>query len=482
MALKILLADKDESWLDSAGKYLIELGYEVKCVTTGKEVQMALYDGSIFAVVMNYEIKNHSGLQVIRFIKVNYPSQKLIVVLDHKNVLEGMDDERLSKLGVRDYLMRPFDDEKLKYTLEGQQTLSELVSSLPKRTGVSEEQEVMESDGKFSKVRIGEFFSSKAVLFDVYIRLGPARFVKILHAGDTFSKERLDHYKNEKKIEHLYFNKNDRKKFVQYHNFLGKKIVKSGKIPGQVKLNLMRNVSEKYIEDAFTEGVRPQVVEQGKEICENIYNLVENEKGLFKVLRDFIDFDPNAFSHAYLTSIFTTAIIKQFEWQSKATIETTALACLFHDIGKMKLPKEFITMKSSEMNEAQIEQYQKHPQLGVEIVEGSPLMGQSVKQIILQHHEAYDGTGFPHMIKGEKILTLSNIVGLANNFVHILTEEEIKPVEGLKKMLGSQSIVSKYNSQIIEKFINVFVDPEKIIKKHFLPSNSRVLNPSKKVS
>jgi HD-GYP domain-containing protein (c-di-GMP phosphodiesterase class II) len=103
------------------------------------------------------------------------------------------------------------------------------------------------------------------------------------------------------------------------------------------------------------------------------------------------------------------------------------------------------------------------------------MLNNSVKQIILQHHESFDGTGFPFGKKGASILTLANIVSLADRFVHIMIDQEKQPMEALKHILTNQDEVGRFNSVIIENFINVFVDPGKITKDKALPANSRIV-------
>lgn len=58
-----------------------------------------------------------------------------------------------------------------------------------------------------------------------------------------------------------------------------------------------------------------------------------------------------------------------------------------------------------DMTPEQVEIYKKHPELGYQIVENNRGLNNSVKQIILHHHEAFDGTGFPFQKKGNKIPT-----------------------------------------------------------------------------
>jgi response regulator RpfG family c-di-GMP phosphodiesterase len=482
LALKILLVDPDETWLLQAKKYLSEQLYEAGSVQNGRDAQLALYNEKYFAVVMNYDIQNHSCLQVLKFIKTNYTNQRVIIVVNNKELVEKeiVTEEKLIKLGASGMIVSPFEFNDLREVLEGHQSLGDIMANIPKRDGPSEEVEVSLTDDKFTSVKIDEFYSSQAVLFDIYIKLAANKYLKILHTGDSFTKERIDKYKNEKKVEHLYFQNSDRRKFIQYNNFLAKKLIDNPNVPGLNKVNMLKNVAEKFIEESFTVGIKPQVIDQGKEICENVYQFIDSQKDLHLLLKNYQNFDPTAFGHAFLVTLYSTAIIKQFEWQSKATIETTAMACMFHDIGKTLLPKEFINLSPKDMTPEQLIQYKTHPELGVKVVEGNRLINNSIKQIILQHHETYDGTGFPYEKKGSKILTLANIVCLADDFVHIMIDNKLQATDALRKILTDKLAVKRYNSQILERFIQVFVDPSKIQKDHqALPSNSRVVNTKK---
>jgi putative nucleotidyltransferase with HDIG domain len=467
LALKILIADHDDSWAKQAQKYFLELSYEVDTVYNGKEAQLALYNNKYFAIILNYDIQNHTCMQVLKFIKSNSTNQRVILIVDNAEaVTDGhVTPEKMSKFGVAEIAVRPFELSHVKELLEGHQSIFDIMSSVPKKDGVSPEQEVVLTDENFTSIKIDEFYSAQAVLFDIYIKLNKDKYLKILHAGDSFSKDRLDKYKIEKKIDSLYFHNSDRRKFIQYNNFLSKKLVTNENVSAVNKVNMLKNVTEKFVEEVYTVGIKPQVIEQGKEVCETVFQLIESQEDLYKVLRSYQNFDPTAYSHSFLVTLYSTAIIKQFDWQSKTTIETTAMACMFHDIGKTMLPKEFLNMRPSEMSPDQLVQYHKHPELGFQILENNRQINNVVKQIILQHHEAYDGTGFPYNKKGAKILTLANIVCLSDDFVHIMMDHKLPPTEALRKILTDKVGVKKYNSVLIENFIKVFVDPDKIQKK-----------------
>ncbi|PJB52988.1 MAG: hypothetical protein CO099_09670, partial [Bdellovibrio sp. CG_4_9_14_3_um_filter_39_7] len=154
---------------------------------------------------------------------------------------------------------------------------------------------------------------------------------------------------------------------------------------------------------------------------------------------------------------------------------------LFHDIGKMKLPAGILNKRPEDMSDDEKIEYFKHPEYGVQMIEGNNMINNSIKQIILQHHENYDGTGFPESKRGSKILTLANIVHLADEFAHIIVDKEMKPLDALKHLLSQREKLIWFNSAIVENLIKVFTDPDKIKKDFILPSNSNII-PSKKAS
>ncbi|PJB52851.1 MAG: hypothetical protein CO099_10390, partial [Bdellovibrio sp. CG_4_9_14_3_um_filter_39_7] len=291
MALKLLLIDPSEDWLFNTKQELEKELYSVDVVSNGKEAQLALYNNKYFAVVLNVETKNHSGLQVLKFIKTNYTSQRVVMIIEKlaedPGDEEAITPDRLVKLGATEVLVKPFELSALFTTLEGHQSLGDMVANLPRNKSDSKEEEVDLKDEKFTSVKIDEFYSTQPVLFDVFIKLKSDRYIKILHAGDSFSPERLDKYKTEKKVEMLFFQKKDLSKFIKFNNYLAGKMIENNKVQSLTKVKMIKNVAEKFMEQSFSEGLKPQIIDQGKDICENIFKLVEKQKDLHKVLRSF---------------------------------------------------------------------------------------------------------------------------------------------------------------------------------------------------
>jgi putative nucleotidyltransferase with HDIG domain len=87
---------------------------------------------------------------------------------------------------------------------------------------------------------------------------------------------------------------------------------------------------------------------------------------------------------------------------------------LFHDIGKLELP-ERITRKHSPLNKVEMGLFRQHCAHGVEIGRRMELSAEALN-VIAQHHEHVDGSGYPKALKGGQISMLARIVAIADTF------------------------------------------------------------------
>lgn len=92
-------------------------------------------------------------------------------------------------------------------------------------------------------------------------------------------------------------------------------------------------------------------------------------------------------------------------------------AAFLHDIGKIRIDSEILS-KPGRLTEQEWEEMQKHPALGREIILEHLKEGfyRDVAEIVHQHHEKYDGTGYPQGLKGEEIMIEAQILGLVDAY------------------------------------------------------------------
>lgn len=94
-------------------------------------------------------------------------------------------------------------------------------------------------------------------------------------------------------------------------------------------------------------------------------------------------------------------------------IDTLYLSGLLHDIGKIGIDTN-ILRKEGPLTKAEYEHIKTHPELGHEILHGVKQLDK-VLPIVLHHHEAWDGSGYPHGLKGEECTKLARIAAVADS-------------------------------------------------------------------
>jgi len=95
-------------------------------------------------------------------------------------------------------------------------------------------------------------------------------------------------------------------------------------------------------------------------------------------------------------------------------LEDIEIACLFHDVGKLKI-SDAILHKTGKLAPDEWEEMKKHPEYGAEILRKAPSLRRFIPAV-RHHHEWYDGSGYPDGLSGERIPREAAIISLADAY------------------------------------------------------------------
>jgi HD-GYP domain-containing protein (c-di-GMP phosphodiesterase class II) len=142
--------------------------------------------------------------------------------------------------------------------------------------------------------------------------------------------------------------------------------------------------------------------------------------------------DPYTSGHQQRVAELALAIGRELGL-SPDQIEGLAIASAIHDIGKISLPAEILS-KPSQLSRLEMELIHAHAQAGYDILKNVDFPW-PVAEIVLQHHERLNGTGYPHGLCGERILKEARIVGVADVVETMSSHRPYRPSMGLGKAL-----------------------------------------------
>lgn len=135
-------------------------------------------------------------------------------------------------------------------------------------------------------------------------------------------------------------------------------------------------------------------------------------------------------------------------------LKTIATAALLHDIGMVKVPPDIVS-KSSNLNTDEIKKMRTHPLYSYQIISKQMGYPEEVGLITLQHHERWDGKGYPRMLAGKKIAIEARIVSVADAFEAMVKEKPYRnsmiAYAAMRQLLNDNS--RRFDSEVLKVFI-----------------------------
>lgn len=197
-----------------------------------------------------------------------------------------------------------------------------------------------------------------------------------------------------------------------------------------------------------------------EESTKNLTRLYEDLRSTYirtiKALAQAIDArDHYTHSHSENVAKCAVVIAEQMKLSTK-DIEMIREACELHDLGKIGI-QDLVLSKPSSLTEEEWKQIRRHPETAAQILEPLTFLG-DVIEIIRQHHEHYDGSGYPQGLKGDEIILGARIINLADAYdamrsarayrKNALTKDEA--IFEIKRNSGKQ-----FDPRVVEAFLEV---------------------------
>jgi putative nucleotidyltransferase with HDIG domain len=164
--------------------------------------------------------------------------------------------------------------------------------------------------------------------------------------------------------------------------------------------------------DLDTLALRSEVKNMVAEIIGNRESMIHTFD-----LRTYQDY---VYAHSVNVAIISVLIALNLDYNEAKLIDL-ALGALLHDIGMLTVSKEVI-LKVGNLTPAESEAMQRHANEGFEIVRKRREISTLAAHVAFQHHERFDGTGYPRRLKGEEIHEYARIVAVADIFDALIAD------------------------------------------------------------
>jgi PAS domain S-box-containing protein/putative nucleotidyltransferase with HDIG domain len=159
--------------------------------------------------------------------------------------------------------------------------------------------------------------------------------------------------------------------------------------------------------------------------------------------------DPYTAGHQRRVTELACAIAEHLDLNSE-TVEALRMAGLLHDIGKMSVPAE-ILVKPSRLTPIEFSMLKAHPEVGFDILKSAEMPWQ-VAEIVLQHHERMDGSGYPRGIQGDAIMLEARILCVSDVVEAMSSHRPYRPSLGTDAGVGeiSTNAGTLYDRRVVQ--------------------------------
>jgi putative nucleotidyltransferase with HDIG domain len=188
----------------------------------------------------------------------------------------------------------------------------------------------------------------------------------------------------------------------------------------------------------------------------SLLTLQENLKSTVQAIATAVEMrDAYTAGHQHRVAHLAIAIAREIGLR-EMQIEGLFLAATIHDVGKINVPAELLS-KPGKLTPLEYQMIQTHVQTGYEIMKGIKFPW-PIAQIVLQHHERLDGSGYPQGLKGEVILLEAKILAVADVVEAMMSHRPYRQALGVEAALAQvdQNKGRLYDPAAVEACVDLF--------------------------
>lgn len=260
---------------------------------------------------------------------------------------------------------------------------------------------------------------------DLYIRLADDKYIKVLKENAIFDQSEFERFQR-KNLTHLQIELMDYKPFFnQFRKNVFSKAEWNKADTSETQM-ILEEDWQLIIEANQVFGWSENLMNFAKQNIAKTLAIAKSNPQLKKVFEKLSlrESKSHLVPHSYANVFMTTRILQELGWSSESTLQKMTFASLFHDLdlNEMMFRNKLELIRKGPLAES-IQQPSNypifhHPIKGAELMQRWSSCPADVDRIIAQHHEQFDGTGFPHKLNFQTIAPLSAVFIISEDLIY----------------------------------------------------------------
>jgi|GEM_PF-6611171 len=278
---------------------------------------------------------------------------------------------------------------------------------------------------EFLAVPVSSLIHRKTSLSDLYIRLGSERMVKVAHKGGSIDIERIERF-GEKNVQYFYVHRTEFALIVSNLVRGAEHLTGLSQVPNDLKLAKFFNIAESVYSELLNLPISDESLGRAMRLSTEISTSLREKPDFAKLVKSVVGMGDEFSRHSLGSVVMSNLLVAQMDWSSPKLLAPITMGAFFHDIGLKELPADLWFKNRLEMNRDELQLWETHPAIGVQMLNSISFITPDVLRIVQEHHEVPNGSGFPAKLRLERIFPMAKVVSFGNMLAH----EMFDPVPG----------------------------------------------------
>ena len=265
-----------------------------------------------------------------------------------------------------------------------------------------------------------------------------------------------------KNISRLFITKEDQQKYYEYLENNFQSIISDTKLSSDEKTKIVHGAATNIVKDLFNDP-RSGSIERTKTFAYNMVDYVLKDTSAAQSLLKIAVHEYYTYTHCVNVAAVGTLFAKDLGLEDK-DLKGLCSGILLHDVGKTKISTDILN-KKGKLTKEEFDEIKKHPELGAEVLDETGTEFKEERIITLQHHENYDGSGYPYGLAKNEIHPSGKIARIIDVYDALTTKrsyaDAIRPFAALLEMRNN--MLNCFDNELFKEFIHFLgpYDPRK---------------------
>ncbi len=287
----------------------------------------------------------------------------------------------------------------------------------------------------------------EVIVFNILIKKN-SDYVIIIEAGTKITKSLYSKLSHQQE---LYISKKDSQQQVLTYKTLSRYINFNTNNLEKI-MQFLYTVNTQFFDNIFKNDNNDINIEAMNHILDSLISLVTTDSNSIQNMISFFKNYYNISHHSLHVAIYSIKLCTLLKYNDKK-VRQVATAALLHDVGYTKID-DVMLKKNEKLKTDEILDVKKHTTYSVEIIKKNKILDPYIINAIGQHHERYDGSGYPKGLHQKDISDFAAIISICDVFDALTIDrpyrKEYHSFDALRMMMKDELMVNTFNQDYIK--------------------------------